>query len=120
MQKIGIGRKTGANISSKSTGSQIDIKGAITLAVAVTSFLLVLTYMETGSAGSSTNSNSSDLSIQVVSFLVTGIISFILFIITESRAKYPLVDLKLMLNKAILPANLIFLLLVIVKNKKCV
>ena len=110
IQKIGIGHKTGTNISSKSSGSQIDIKGAITLAVAVTSFLLVLTYMETGSAGSSTNSNSFDLSIQVVSFFVTGIISFILFIITESRVKYPLVDLKLMLNKAILPANLIIMI----------
>ncbi|TLX85608.1 MAG: MFS transporter, partial [Thaumarchaeota archaeon] len=110
IQKIGIGRKTGTNISSKSSGSQIDIKGAITLAVAVTSFLLALTYMETGSAGSSTNGNSSDLSIQVVSFFVTGIISFILFIITESRAKYPLVHLKLILNKAIFPANLIIMI----------
>jgi MFS family permease len=110
IQNVGIGIKTGTNISSKSSGSQIDIKGAITLAMAVTSFLLALTYMETGSAGSNTINNSSDLSIQVVSFFVTGIISFVLFIITERRAKYPLVDLKLMLNKAILPANLIIMI----------
>ena len=110
IQKVGIGIKTGTNISSKSSGSQIDIKGAITLAIAVTSFLLALTYMETGSAGSNTINNSSGLSIQVVSFFVTGIISFVLFIITERRAKYPLVDLKLMLNKAILPANLIIMI----------
>ena len=109
IQKIGIGHKTGTNISSKSSGSQIDIKGAITLAVAVTSFLLVLTYMETGSSGS-TNGNYSYFSVQVVSFILTGIISFILFIMTERRAKYPLVDLKLMLNKAILPANLIIMI----------
>src|ERR1043166_5149449 len=63
IQKVGIGIKTGTNISSKSSGSQIDIKGAITLAIAVTSFLLALTYMETGSAGSNTINNSSDLSI---------------------------------------------------------
>jgi MFS family permease len=109
IQKIGIGRKTGTNISSKSSGSQIDIKGAITLAVAVTSFLLALTYMETGSSGS-TNGNYSYFSVQVVSFFVTGIISFILFIMTERRAKYPMVDIKLMLNKAILPANLIIMI----------
>src|ERR1041384_8572091 len=100
--KVGTSLKAGSNISSKYK-SQIDIKGAITLAIAVTSFLLVLTYMEIGNAGSSTNNNSTQFSLEVVSFLVTGTISFILFIITESRAKYPLVDLKLMLNKAILP-----------------
>ena len=107
--KVGINRKPGTNISSKYK-SQIDIKGAITLAIAVTSFLLVLTYMEIGNVGSSINNNSTQFSLEVVSFLVTGTISFILFIITESRAKYPLVDLKLMLNKAILPANLIIMI----------
>ena len=107
--KVGIRRKTGTDNSSK-YGSRIDIMGAITLAVAVTSFLLVLTYMETGSADSSTNNNYSQFSIQFVSFFVTGIISFILFIFTESRVKYPLVDFKLMLNKAILPANLIIMI----------
>jgi len=107
--KVGINRKPGTNISSKYK-SQIDIKGAITLAIAVTSFLLVLTYMEIGNVGSSTNNNSTQFSLEVVSFLVTGIISFILFIITESGTKYPLVDLKLMLNKAILPANLIIMI----------
>jgi hypothetical protein len=107
--KVGTSRIVGTNISSKYK-SQIDIKGAITLAIAVTSFLLVLTYMEIGNVGSSTNNNSTQFSLEVVSFLVTGTISFILFIITESRAKYPLVDLKLMLNKAILPANLIIMI----------
>src|ERR1041385_7039116 len=106
--KVGISHKAGINISKYK--SQIDIKGAITLAIAVTSFLLVLTYMEIGNVGSSINNNSTQFSLEVVSFLVTGTISFILFIITESRAKYPLVDLKLMLNKAILPANLIIMI----------
>jgi MFS family permease len=110
IQKVGIGSKTGTNISSKSSGTRIDIKGAITLALTVTSFLLVLTYMETGNLANSSNGNTSYLSLEVVSFLVTGIISFILFIMIERRAKYPLVDLRLMLNKAILPANLIIMI----------
>lgn len=108
-KKIEIGGKTGGILSSKLSGSQIDIKGAITLGVAVTSFLLVFTYMETGGSGT-INSNYSFFSVQVVSFLLTGIISFILFIMIERRAKYPLVNLKLMLNKAILPANLIIMI----------
>jgi len=110
VQNIGIGIKTRTNFGSKSSGSQIDIKGAITLAITVTSFLLVLTYMETGNLGNGSNGNASYFSLEVVSFLVTGIISFILFIMIERRAKYPLVDLRLMLNKAILPANLIIMI----------
>jgi MFS family permease len=110
IQKVGIGSKTDTTISSKSSGSQIDIKGAITLALTVISFLLVLTYMETGNLANSSNGNTSYLSLEVVSFLGTGIISFILFIVIERRAKYPLIDLRLMLNKAILPANLIIMI----------
>jgi MFS family permease len=110
IQNIEIGAKTRTNIGSKSSGSQIDIKGAITLALTVTSFLLVLTYMETGNLGNSSNGNASYISLEVVFFLVTGIISFILFIMIERRAKYPLIDLRLMLNKAILPANLIIMI----------
>jgi hypothetical protein len=39
-----------------------------------------------------------------------GIVSFVLFVVIEKRAKHPLVDFKLMLNKSILPANLIIML----------
>jgi MFS family permease len=110
IQNIGIGAKARTDTESKSSGNQIDIKGAITLALTVTSFLLVLTYMETGNLGNNSNSNASYISPEVVFFLVTGIISFILFIMIERRAKYPLIDLRLMLNKAILPANLIIMI----------
>jgi MFS family permease len=110
IQNIGTGSKTRTNIGSKASVSQIDIKGAITLAITVTSFLLVLTYMEIGSTGNRSNGNASYFSLEVVSFLVTGIASLILLIMIERRAKYPLVDLGLMLNKAILPANLIIMI----------
>lgn len=110
-QKIVIGGgKADGNVSSKSSGGQIDIKGAITLSVAVTSLLLAFTYMGTGGVNSSTNGNTFYFSEQALFFFVTGITTFILFIITERRTKYPLVDFKLMLNKAILPANLIIMI----------
>ena len=99
-------KKNTENISDKKSANQIDIKGAITLATMVTSFLLVLTFIET--SGSNTNSGSSTQ--VLVPFLILGIVSFILFVVIEKRAKYPLVDFKLMLNKSILPANLIILL----------
>ena len=99
-------KKNTENISDKKSANQIDIKGAITLATMVTSFLLVLTFIET--SGSNTNSSSSTQ--VLVPFLILGIVSFILFVVIEKRAKYPLVDFKLMLNKSILPANFIIML----------
>jgi len=100
----------GANISGTLSESQIDIRGAITLAIAITSFLLALTYLETGSADIGNVDNPSNLSLRVTYFLVTGVISFIVFIIIESHVKNPLINLKLILNKAILPANLIIMI----------
>jgi MFS family permease len=106
--------------NNKSLSDQIDVKGAIALAVAIASFLLVLTFIETSNNNDSTaslmpnnynsdnNTNSSDQTILL--FLILGLVSFILFVVIEKRAKYPLVDFRLMLNKSILPANLIIML----------
>src|ERR687896_302553 len=96
--------------------SQIDIKGAITLAITVASFLLVLTLLETsGSNIMATNGNdnypsNAESSALVLPFLIIGVIAFVFFVIIERREKYPLVDFRLMLNKSILPANLIIML----------
>jgi MFS family permease len=81
----------------------IDIKGAIALTITIISFLLVLTLIET-------SSSNSMISFEELFFIILGIVSFIAFVKIESQEKYPLVDLKLMLNKAILPANLIIML----------
>lgn len=78
----------------------IDIKGAVTLAAFVTSFLLALTLLETG-----TNQSTSQMAI----FIAIGAIAFGLFVVIERREKFPLVDFKLMLHRAILPANLIIM-----------
>ena len=103
--------------------NQIDIKGAIALAITVTSFLLVLTLLETSGSNLHTasiangNANSNDnlpsnanSSSNILPFLIIGIIALVSFVIIERREKYPLVDFRLMLNKSILPANLIIML----------
>jgi MFS family permease len=107
------------NVTLPKASNQIDIKGAITLAITVASFLLVLTLLETsgsnleavsvsnGSDSYPSNANSSAL---VLPFLIIGIVSFAFFVIIERREKHPLVDFKLMLHKSILPANLIIML----------
>jgi MFS family permease len=78
----------------------VDIKGAITLMIFVTSFLLALTLLETGQG-----SNMA----QVAAFLTAGGVALVFFIAIERRSRSPLVDLKLMAHKVILPANLIIM-----------
>ena len=99
--------------------NQIDIKGAIALAITVASFLLALTLLESSGsnmeAASFANGNDNhpfyaNSSSNVLPFLIIGVISFVLFVIIERREKYPLVDFKLMLHKSILPASLIIML----------
>jgi MFS family permease len=105
------------NATLSKASNQIDVKGAIALAITVASFLLVLTLLETSGsnieAASGNNNHPSDVnfSTQVLPFLIIGIVSFVFFVIIERREKYPLVDFKLMLNKSILPANLIIMLI---------
>ena len=55
-------------------------------------------------------SSVSYSSIQVLPFLLLGIVSLGTFIVIEKHSEFPLVDFKLMLNRAILPANLIIVL----------
>jgi MFS family permease len=115
--------KNNGNGTAKSLSDQIDVKGAITLAVAIASFLLVLTFIETSGNNDSAasvipnnhniynNNNKNNSSTEaILPFLILAVTSFILFVVIEKRAKYPLVDFRLMLNKSILPANLIIML----------
>jgi len=103
-------RSNGAN--KRLTSTTLDIKGAITLAIAITSFLLVLTYLETGNNNNSSSSiwliNFSTL--QILIFLAMGIISLMAFIIIERRSTSPLVDFKLLLSRGILPADIIIMI----------
>jgi MFS family permease len=104
----------------------LDVKGAITLAVAIVSILLVFTFLQPHSLGqdsanSSTSSSSSASSfmqngnhyyynIITISFVLLGVSSFIGFILIEKRASSPLINPRLMANKTILLGNMIMLI----------
>jgi MFS family permease len=115
-------QKQGTNVNSNNNNDldvvttstkSIDIKGAITLAIIVISFLIVFSYLGTGSSSSDgvVGENSITTPIQIIiGFLIIGIISLILFIIIEKRTKSPLIDFKLLSNKIILPANILLLI----------
>src|SRR5215831_6249941 len=85
----------------------LDIKGAITLAVVIASFLLTLTYI-----GNSSGNNVSTNSIPtiVMSLAILSIGSLALFIIIERRAASPLMEIGLMTHRILLPANIIILI----------
>jgi MFS family permease len=108
----------------------IDIKGAIALAITITSFLIILSYLETGfstnydigkeetgTAGTGGGREDEATSFYntppqqiIIGFLSAGAISLTLFILIEKRAKAPLVDFKLISNKIILPSNILLLI----------
>lgn len=97
------------NSKSATSNGTLDVKGAITLAVAITSFLLVITYLEIGT-GANNNSTGSSSTISITSFLIAGIISLALFIFVEKRSASPLFDFGLLLNRRILLANIMIII----------
>ncbi len=97
------------------TKIQIDIKGSMLLAITITSFLLALTFLES----TPVNSNSyikngfSDFypTIEtVLPFMMSGLISLILFIYIERHTKFPLIDFKIFLNPPILFSSIIIMI----------
>ena len=96
-------------VDSHSTRQGLDIKGAIALAATIASFLLMLTYIGNSSNGSS---NGSAYSTQIIIILLAllSLGSLLLFIIIERRAQAPLIELSLMRNGILLPANIIILI----------
>ena len=90
------------NISSiDKNRSTIDLMGAITLSITVISFLVALQFIQTVNA-----SNSSNVLI-VIGFGAAAIIALFFFIIVERKTDSPLIDFKLLINKILLPANII-------------
>jgi hypothetical protein len=93
-----------------------DIKGTITLAIAIVSVLLVFTFLQPSQVQNSvtpsslTESNAHTIII-TISFAILGTSSFIGFILIERRASSPLLDLRLMANRTILYGNMIMLMI---------
>jgi MFS family permease len=99
-----------ANSSSSSSGRRprLDVKGAITLAVTIASFLLTLTYI--GNTSSSNGSSAYPTQIIVISLGLLSAGSLALFVLIERRASSPLIELSLMTHKILLLANIIILI----------
>ena len=81
--------------------NKIDVQGAITLAVSVTSFLMALTMVENGD-----DSNPLAMS----GLVAIGVGSLLLFAIIEKRSSSPLVNFKVLAHRAILPSNIMIMI----------
>ena len=84
--------------------TKIDVKGALSLSISISCFLLALTLFE---------NNISDYKIYniVILLFIISISALVLFIIVERRTDQPLINFKLFSNRTILFANLIILLI---------
>jgi MFS family permease len=85
----------------KNNKSTIDIMGAITLSITVISFLVALQLTQT------INAAAANVLPTVIVFGVAAIISLLFFVRAEKKTDSPLIDLKLLANKVLLPANII-------------
>jgi len=102
--KVHTSNPSGVGFNSNGMRS-LDVKGAITLAITIASFLLTLTYI-----GNSNNASTYPTQIIVVSLALLSIGSLALFVIIERRAASPLIELSLMTHKILLPANMLILI----------
>jgi MFS family permease len=105
-------KKTKVEIKTK---IQIDFKGSILLAITITSFLLALTFLESTPVDSKSNINNGFPILYstietVLPFIISGIISLILFIYIEKHTKFPLIDFKIILKPPILFSSIIIMI----------
>jgi len=115
--------KSSKSVESITVGEsrRIDILGAVTLAIAIISLLLSITLFETSAGNGSLRAHAeekiivgplglSSSEIWVITLVVIGVVSSLIFVIVERRAKNPLVDFRLLFDKVVLPANLMILI----------
>src|SRR5687767_2148338 len=79
----------------------IDLKGTVALAVTIISFLAGISFLE---------NNINDTGFQVVGLFSVAAVSLAVFIVIEKKVSSPLLDLKLMTHKMILPATIILMM----------
>jgi MFS family permease len=87
--------------SSSITTQTIDVKGTLALAVTIISFLAGISFLE---------SNSANTGFQVAALFSVAAVSLAAFIVIEKKVSSPLLDLKLMTHRMILPATIILMM----------
>jgi MFS family permease len=92
---------TQENMGKKWATPSIDLKGALSLSTTIIAFLMALTLVETGI--------NSETLLQIGVAFVVSVISLAVFVIIERRIALPLVDLRLLKDKTLLPSYIILM-----------
>ncbi len=79
---------------------KIDVRGALALSVTVVLFLMGISYLEKISSGN----------LDSLVFFAGSAVSLAVFAMLERRVAHPLVDLKILSDKILLPANIIIII----------
>jgi MFS family permease len=88
--------------SSSSTNTQtIDVKGTLALAATIISFLAGISFLE---------SSTANAGFQVAVLFSVAAVSLAVFVVIEKKVSSPLLDLKLMTHRMILPATIILMM----------
>jgi MFS family permease len=99
--KVDGGRVRNDNENSSVKKQTIDLKGTVALAVTIISFLAGISFLE---------NNINDTGFQVAGLFSVAAVSLAVFIVIEKKVSSPLLDLKLMTHKMILPATIILMM----------
>ena len=88
----------------------IDIKGAISLTVTISSFLISITLLGNSDSTdfNSINNNTINLSL-IILFSVISIISLFIFVLFQRRTHTPLIDINLLKDRVLLPTNILLM-----------
>ncbi|MGI0094877.1 MAG: MFS transporter, partial [Nitrosotalea sp.] len=89
------------DVSDKTSSPPLDIKGALALSATITAFLIALTLVQIGV-------NSENI-LQIAVVFAISSISLFVFVIIEKKAPSPLLDLRLLKDKVLLPSYLIMM-----------
>jgi MFS family permease len=92
-------QEQGQEIHQNNLSPSLDIKGALVLSITITSFLIALTLLQSGI-------NSSTLPEVGIAFLISAI-SLSVFVFIERRVTSPLVDMRLLKDKTLMPSYII-------------
>jgi MFS family permease len=84
-------------------GSMIDIRGAIALSAAITSFLIALTFIENGDSFAENSTQIAGIS------FTASAASLTIFVFLEKRAEEPLINLRLLRHRVLLPSYIMMI-----------
>jgi MFS family permease len=112
MRIIHVKEQEESNNNTVPLRKNIDIKGAIALTTAISSFLISITLLgNSNSVDFNNNNNNTINSSLIILFSVISIISLFIFVLLQRRTHIPLIDINLLKDRILLPTNILLMII---------